>query len=353
MRFGAGSMPQHHRDTMTTGAARPRVLVLRHHGLGDLMTVQPALHALRRRFFGHALVVTCPSWLVPLAAHLGTADQLVSEMSARAPRGPTRVDPSRHQRVDAALLANVLAEVQGVDVLVSLRTPGPELMALVRTLAPRLFVSYRCDGLPVTAAFPELDFNDHILTRWRRLLGAVGIDQRDADLYADMAVPDSRRGFTVVHIGAGSPARLWPLARWVEVIGHLEATGHRVVLTGSIDEVPRVAEACRRAGLPADRNRSGSSDIMDLAHLVAGARLVVCVDTGVSHLATAFRRPAVTLFGPVPPAWWGPPPGNPRHRCLWTGRTGDNYGSATDPGLMEISVECVLRTIDDLHGEGV
>ena len=84
---------------------------------------------------------------------------------------------------------------------------------------------------------------------------------------------------------------------------------------------------------------------------VAGARLVVCADTGVSHLATALKRPALTLFGPVPPAWWGPPGGNPQHRTVWTGRTGDTYAGQPDPGLMEISAATVIGIIDRMHAE--
>lgn len=338
---------------MTDSPAKPTLLVLRHQGLGDLVTVQPALRGLRRHFPASRLVVTCPSWFVPLAESFGTADRFVSEISGETPRADPRIDPSRHQRVDAALLANVLTEVPKADVLVSLRTPGPELLRIFDNLAPRLFVSYRYDGLAATAGYPELDFTDHILTRWRRLLGSVGVGLRDEDIYAELVAPDSHRGYTVVHIGAGSPARLWPVERWAEVVRYLESADHRVVLTGSRDEAPRVAQVRRSAGLPAGRDRSGSADIMEIARLVAGARLVVCVDTGISHLATAFRRPALTLFGPVPPAWWGPPPGNPQHRTLWTGRTGDNYGATADPGLMEISVERVLRTIGELHRDGV
>lgn len=338
---------------MTDSLAKATLLVLRHHGLGDLVTVQPALHGLRRHFPTHRLVVTCPSWLVPLAQCFGCADRFVSEISGKTPCANTGIDPSRHQRADAALLANVLTEAPEADVLVSLRTPGPELLPILKTLRPRLFVSYRYDALAATAGYPELDFSDHILTRWRRLLGSVGVALRDEDNYVELVAPDSHRGFTVVHIGAGSPARLWPLRRWAEVVRHLESAGHRVVLTGSRDEAPRVAQVRQSAGLLAERDRSGSANIMELARLVAGARLVVCVDSGISHLATALRRPALTLFGPVPPAWWGPPPGNLQHRTLWTGRTGDNYGATADPGLMELSVGCVLRTIDELHREGV
>ncbi|CNG86795.1 transferase [Mycobacterium tuberculosis] len=73
-----------------------------------------------------------------------------------------------------------------------------------------------------------------------------------------------------------------------------------------------------------------------MAALVAAARLVVCGDTGVAHLATAFRTPSVLLFGPTPPGRWGPP-GRAEHRVLWAGRPGDPHGREPSPGLLEIS----------------
>lgn len=337
---------------MADDPARPTLLVLRHHGLGDLVTAQPALHGLRRAFPEHRLVCTCPSWLLPLADSFGTAEQWVSEISNFPLDEGANSDPSRHQEVDAALLANVLPRVRSADVLVSLRTPGHELVPIVQSLAPRILVSYRTQALAATAGFPELNFTDHIQTRWRRLLDTIGVTVHDEDLYSLKLAPDQWHGFTVIHVGAGSPSRIWPLDRWVEVVAHLASAGHRVALTGSRAEASMMSEVRQRARLPTGCDHSGT-DIMKLVRLVAGARLVVCCDSGVSHLATAFRRPAVTLFGPVPPAWWGPPPGNPQHRTLWTGRTGDNYALAVDPGLLEIGVEDVLSAVESLPERGL
>jgi hypothetical protein len=54
------------------------------------------------------------------------------------------------------------------------------------------------------------------------------------------------------------------------------------------------------------------------------------------------------LFGPVPPARWGPPSERPWHRSLWCGRTGDPHGEAVDAGLAMIGVDDVLRALDEV-----
>jgi ADP-heptose:LPS heptosyltransferase len=77
--------------------------------------------------------------------------------------------------------------------------------------------------------------------------------------------------------------------------------------------------------------------------LVATARLVICGDTGVAHVATAYGTPSVLLFGPVPPRLWGPLRGP--HRVLWHGGTGDTFADEPDPGLLRITVEEVLDAV--------
>lgn len=322
------------------------LVVLRHHGLGDLLTAQPALRALKRAFPEHDLVSTCPSWLLALAEYLGTADRWIAESQEDINVG----DPTRHQDVDKALLRNLLKQIDKCDMLVSMRTPGPELIPIIASLAPNRVVSYRYPELLETIGFPYLDFSDHILLRWRRLLSPLGVDPNDADLEISIETATVDAGATVVHCGAGSPSRCWPAERWVAIIRRLIDDGQRVLLTGSLQEESATIAIAIAADLPTHNLRC-HLDSLELARLIAGARLVICTDTGVSHLATATGTPAVTLFGPVPPNWWGPPAGYDRHLTLWNGKTGDNYSFEVDPGLLDISVEQVLVAIGKFEND--
>lgn len=44
----------------------------------------------------------------------------------------------------------------------------------------------------------------------------------------------------------------------------------------------------------------------EVARVLAGAKFVVSVDTGLSHLTAALDRPNITLYGPTDPwiDWW-------------------------------------------------
>jgi ADP-heptose:LPS heptosyltransferase len=113
-----------------------------------------------------------------------------------------------------------------------------------------------------------------------------------------------------------------------------ERRGRRVVITGGRSEAALANEVAGRAGLLADRVLAGRTDVLDLAAVVAESAWVLCADTGVAHLATALRRPSVVLFGPMPPALWGPPADRPWHIPLHRG-----------PRLDAISVDDVLDAV--------
>lgn len=334
---------------------RAPVLVVRDSGLGDLVTALPALRGLRRAFPDREIIMTCPSSLRPFAEWLKVAGALRTEGLRTTP-----VDPSAHPVVDRLILdGRWWEDEQPQAVIVVLRVPeDPELLHGLVAKDPALLVAYRLPGVEAIAGHPDFSFGDHILCRWGRLLAAFGIPTDDKDLFLDgflqehvrdgHPLPVVPRDLTVIHVGAASVARRWPNDRWARTARALEDAGHRIVLTGSKAEAAVTAQVRAMAGLPPNRDLTGRTDVLTLVALVAGARLVLSTDTGPAHIAVAFRRPSITLFGPVSPACWGPPPGAVINRCLWHGLSGDPYASEPDAGLLLISVDEVLATVEGL-----
>jgi ADP-heptose:LPS heptosyltransferase len=146
----------------------------------------------------------------------------------------------------------------------------------------------------------------------------------------------------VLHPGAASAARRWPVERWAEVARTVKDWAE-VRLTGSADERPLCEAIATVAALHAGTVVAGTLDLPHLLALVGRAGLLVCGDTGVAHVATATGTPSVLLFGPVSPSRWGPTVDRDRHVCLWHGDgTGDPHGYAPDPALLRITSAEVL-----------
>ena len=290
-----------------------RLVVLRALGLGDLLTAVPALRALARAFPAHERVLLAPAALAPVVELLGDATYALHQ-----------VDGVR------TLPAALPPIARDADVAVNLHGRGPQSTALLSAAQPRALVAFGRQ-----AAWRD---GEHETARWCRLLEAAGIEADPGDLdLAPPAEPTPYPGATVIHPGAAAPARRWPAARWAAVGRELAGP---VVVTAGPGEEPLARAVARAAGATVF-----AGDLRGLAALVAGAARVLCADTGVAHLATALGTPSVVLFGPTPPAQWGPPPERTRHRVLWAGRRGDPNGARPDPGLLTLQPHDVLEAI--------
>jgi ADP-heptose:LPS heptosyltransferase len=244
--------------------------------------------------------------------------------------------------VDAVLDTHDLAPLtwtgEPPDVAVDLHGRGPESQRLLQALDPLQLVAFRCPEAGVVDG-PTWYADEHEVDRWLRMVGAFGATGHREHLVLDD--PPSRGAAVVVHPGAASRSRCWPAERWREVVDRLVEHGHPVIVTGSADEQP----LCAAVSGESAQDLAGRLDLEGLARTVAEARLVLCGDTGVAHVATAYRTRSVVLFGPTPPDHWGPAVDFDRHTVLWygsPGTAGDPHGSDVDPTLARITVADVL-----------
>ena len=310
---------------------RPRLLVLRALGLGDLLAGVPALRALRRAFPGHELVLAAPAELGPVAAATGAVDRLLpaSAPGRAVPRTLDWTGPPP-------------------DIAVDLHGNGPPSHRLLQTLRPRRLFAFAHPGTPEIDG-PPWWAEEHERDRWCRFLQFYGIPADPTDLRLPRPPGASLApGAVVLHPGAGAPSRCWPVDRYAAVASTLRERGHRVVVTGGAGEDDLVARLAKQARVPDTDTFGGGLPFERLSTLVADARTVLSGDTGIAHLAVAHATPTVTLFGPVPPSRWGPP-ADPRHRVLWhPGPEGDPHGCRTDPALLRIGTDDVLNALDQL-----
>lgn len=317
------------RTSAARPGARPLLVVLRALGLGDLLTAVPALRGLARAFPDHRRVLAAPRALEPLARLTGAVDAVA----------------------DTAPLAPLDRALTGAEVAVNLHGRGPQSHAVVLDARPRRLVAFAHPAVPESAGGPAWRSGEHEVARWCRLLEELGVAAEPGDLDLPPPpepVPVEARGATVVHPGAGSASRRWPVERFAEVARSEARDGRRIAITGGADEAALARAVAEQAGLPQGVVLAGRTGVVELAALVAAAERVVCGDTGIAHLATALRTPSVVLFGPTSPAEWGPPPDRPWHRALWAGRPGDPHGATPDPGLLRIEVADVLAALAGL-----
>lgn len=316
-----------HPDAVPSPAAEAgEVLVLRALGLGDALTAVPALRGVRRRWPRARLSLAGPAPLAGWMVELGLVDRAIP----RAGLGPvpwTDAPP---------------------DVAVNLHGRGPQSDHALLALHPRELVAFANPEAGVHG--PPWRADEHEVDRWVRLVRSTGVDCDPEDLRLPGAARP-RDGTVVLHPGAASASRRWPVDRWRSVARALVRDGYAVVVTGVAAEAGLCAAVAAEPGVA---DRCGRDDLPRLAERVGSASLMVCGDTGVAHLATALGTPSVLLFGPVSPGLWGPRIDVQIHRVLWPdaatadGRPGDPHGDDLDPRLARTTVEQVLDAAQEL-----
>ncbi|NKX50028.1 glycosyltransferase family 9 protein, partial [Arthrobacter deserti] len=272
----------------------------------------------------HRLVYAAQQWLRPVVELTGVVDELLDTHG-----------------LDVAIARNP----GQVDVAVNLHGNGPESRGRLEALQARSYLGHRAPGWEG----PAWQDGIHERVRWTRLLRWHGLDADPLDYRLNPpAEPTDLPGAVVIHPGAAYGSRHWPVERFAAVASALARSGHRVVLTGSSAERPRAAAVAELAGLPEDSVVAGRQPLDRFAALIAGAALVVSADTGAAHLATAYRRPSVVIFGPAPVAEWGPPEGPHIVLTDESLRVGDTFSALPDPALLAVTAEDVLAAASRL-----
>jgi ADP-heptose:LPS heptosyltransferase len=284
-----------------------RVLAVRLDSMGDVVLTGPAVRALA---LSAEVVYLCSPRGVAAAAMLPgvskvevfsapwvladpgpvelRAVRLLVQRLHRLRLGQAAIFTSSHQSpLPFALLARLagIPHIAGISVdhagsLLDVRIPGdPDVHEVERNL------------LVARACGARLPAGDD---------GRLRLRQPD-----DGAHPRAAVDYVVVHPGADAEARTWSADRWRQLIALLDHLGWSVVVTGSAAESDLCASACGDAQRA--HSIAGSTDLPTLVRIVAGARAVLCGNTGPAHLAAAVGTPVVCLFAPtVPLARWRP-----------------------------------------------
>lgn len=123
-------------------------------------------------------------------------------------------------------------------------------------------------------------------------------------------------GYVCIHPGARIRDKCWPPERFAEVADALaDEFKLRIVLTGSAKEADltaAVASHMRNAAV----DTASPLSLGAMAALMSRARLLVCNDTGVSHIAAGLQLPSVVVFSKADMQRWAPLDQD-RHRCIW------------------------------------
>lgn len=149
------------------------------------------------------------------------------------------------------------------------------------------------------------------------------------------ALPDDGQPLVVIHVGAGTAAKRWPVEHFRQLAQKLLTHDVRpltLVLVGSNDDRLRSAHVARSLNADRVHDWTGQLSLGQLAALCRRAALLIGADSGPAHLAAAVGAPVLALFsGANDSRQWRPAgdrvivlkrptPCGPchRHECPWS-----------------------------------
>ncbi len=268
-----------------------KVLVLRFSSIGDILLTSPVLRCLKEQ--------------VPeVSVHVAT-----KTVYGDLWRFNPHVDKVHEMGEDIGSLMGRL-RAEKFDVVIDLHNNL------------RTFRIKKALGVP-SHSFPKLNFEKwwlvnlkidrlpriHIVDRYMSTVAHLGVknDGQGLDLFipADREVPlgdlpeAHRTGYAAMAIGALHFTKRLPEHRLVELAGAVQ--GPLVLVGGRAEKDVARTIASRIGGRVFDA--TGKYDLLGSASLIRQARAVIAHDSAAMHMAAAFNRPLVSVWGNTVPAF--------------------------------------------------
>lgn len=301
------------------------VAVFRALQLGDMLCAVPALRALRAALPRTRITLIGLPWAHQFAQRFAA---YIDDFIAFPGHPDLPEQPVRAVEV-ATFYRNMRA--RNFDLALQLHGSGRISNGIVQEFGARVTAGYRAGAVPAHEAEHFLAYEErgHEAVRLLRLVEFIGAAVRGTQLEFPLVAQDERElrdsgvaqelaagRYFCLHPGARMRDKCWPPQRFAEVGDRLcDEFGLRAVITGSAQEADlaqEVASYMHHQPVIA----AAPISIGAMAALMSRARLLICNDTGVSHIAAGLRLPSVVVFSKSNMERWAPLDAT-LHRCVW------------------------------------
>ncbi|NJL83837.1 MAG: glycosyltransferase family 9 protein [Chloroflexaceae bacterium] len=292
-------------------------------GLGDLLCAVPAMRALRRAL-PHAQISLIA---LPWAMDFVTRFRHYLDKFILFPGFPGLPDRWRSPQQTLTFLNE--QQRHPFDLAIQMQGSGTISNLFTMLLGAKQTAGFFLEGeyCPDSTRFLPYPDGEPEVRRHLQLLNFLGIPSQGEELefpifsedwqaFATISgISDLKPGrYVCIHPGASRCDRRWSPQAFAEVANVLASWGYQICLTGTAAEQSLTQKVgALMAALPFDL--VGKTSLGALALLLKNSALLVCNDTGVSHLAAALQVKSVVIFSHSEIHRWAPL-NRERHRII-------------------------------------
>jgi ADP-heptose:LPS heptosyltransferase len=320
-----------------------KIAVLRPLQFGDLMCAVPALRALRTSFPKAEITLIGLPWSITFVDRFYRYLDKFLEF----PGFPGFPEQSPQITKMPEFLSK--AQAESFDLAIQMQGSGNLSNSIIALLGAKKTAGFSLEGMycPDETTFMDYPVAEQEIWRLLRLVEFLElplqgdylefpINEKDRQAFA--ALNDefsiSPAEYIVIHPGARAESRRWSPQKFAAVADSVADYGFTIVLTGTAEEKEITQDVANRMSHKAV-NLTGRTDYGSLAALLSNARMLICNDTGVSHLSAALQVPSVVIFSDSEAERWGPLNQHIHKRVLW--------GSSAPPLSVLQEVDLLLQ----------
>ena len=272
--------------------AEKKLLIFHQGALGDVVLTFPALMRLKKHF--PIIDAVCQPQLGELAKSLGLINRWFSQDSAR--------------------IASLFSNAPDPDLKTQLNSYAEIILFSFSNDLAQSIIKIRNHPIHRIPPRPEPTENIHVAVHLLKNLSKSGLIAEDKGLstpeqlsffrHKSVIKKSSYSRKILLHPGAGSQKKMWPIDNFVQIERLLASDGYiPEYIIGPADRFLKDA-----IQIPGTRQSVVHSPetILALTALLKTADGFIGNDSGVSHLSACMGLPTVAVFGPSNPIMWQP-----------------------------------------------
>lgn len=262
------------------------ILVVERLFIGDLIVTMPAIRALKQKYTNAKLTV----WVHPKMKEVLQGNPNVDEIITETPK----------KSYDLAVIFH-----PGLD-LGSFKTSLAIFKSKFRVGSTKVGIREGKGFFLSRETFPTFTLK-HKLEDNLDVIRSLGIkpNNKHLELYALISCPKKYSNAIILHISPQHESHRWSQEKFAQLADILSKK-NKIIFTGSEKDISYNNQIISLMKSKKAINLAGKTSIQELFSIIKSAKQVISVDTGIMHIAAAFNKPLIALFGAGNPRIWAP-----------------------------------------------